>query len=113
MGTAAKRVWNVVSHHFTGTAKPRSQKQDLGYESVNECMEGVCKMYEEHMKRNNPNSPSTIYSISQLFDIIDDLANLSCLAHQANTQTHKPYNKDGIKENIYVLLHRQAQQASK
>ncbi|XP_053111853.1 enhancer of rudimentary homolog isoform X1 [Hemicordylus capensis] len=83
------------------------------YESVNECMEGVCKMYEEHLKRMNPNSPSITYDISQLFDFIDDLADLSCLVYRADTQTYQPYNKDWIKEKIYVLLRRQAQQASK
>ncbi|GLD47682.1 enhancer of rudimentary homolog [Lates japonicus] len=81
------------------------------YESVNECMEGVCKMYEEHLKRMNPNSPSITYDISQLFDFIDDLADLSCLVYRADTQTYQPYNKDWIKEKIYVLLRRQAQQA--
>lgn len=40
---------------------------------------GVCKMYEEHLKRMNPNSPSITYDISQLFDFVDDLADLSCL----------------------------------
>ncbi|KAG7509770.1 enhancer of rudimentary-like [Solea senegalensis] len=80
------------------------------YESVNECMEGVCKMYEEHLKRMNPNSPSITYDISQLFDFIDDLADLSCLVYRADTQTYQPYNKDWIKEKIYVLLRRQAQQ---
>uniref|UniRef100_A0A9L0ST69 Enhancer of rudimentary homolog n=1 Tax=Equus caballus TaxID=9796 RepID=A0A9L0ST69_HORSE len=87
------------------------------YESVNECMEGVCKMYEEHLKRMNPNSPSITYDISQLFDFIDDLADLSCLvvslSYRADTQTYQPYNKDWIKEKIYVLLRRQAQQAGK
>ncbi|XP_042637082.1 enhancer of rudimentary homolog [Orycteropus afer afer] len=83
------------------------------YESVNECMEGVCKMYEEHLKRMNPNSPSITYDISQLFDFIDDLADLSCLVYRADTQTYQPYNKDWIKEKIYVLLRRQAQQAGK
>ncbi|KAK2101196.1 hypothetical protein P7K49_022544 [Saguinus oedipus] len=81
------------------------------YESVNECMEGVCKMYKEHLKRMNPNSPSITYDISQLFDIIDDLADLSCLVYRADTQTYQPYNKDWIKEKIYVLHLRQAQQA--
>ena len=75
-------------------------------------MEGVCKMYEEHLKRMNPNSPSITYDISQLFDFIDDLADFSCLVYQADTQTYQPYNKDWIKE-IYVLLRRQAQQAGK
>jgi hypothetical protein len=49
------------------------------YESVNECMEGVCKIYEEHLKRQNPNTPSITYDISQLFDFVDQLADLSCL----------------------------------
>uniref|UniRef100_A0A8B9CED2 Enhancer of rudimentary homolog n=1 Tax=Anser brachyrhynchus TaxID=132585 RepID=A0A8B9CED2_9AVES len=75
--------------------------------------DGVCKMYEEHLKRMNPNSPSITYDISQLFDFIDDLADLSCLVYRADTQTYQPYNKDWIKEKIYVLLRRQAQQASK
>ncbi|KAI5616681.1 enhancer of rudimentary-like [Silurus asotus] len=83
------------------------------YESVNECMEGVCKMYEEHLKRMNPNSPSITYDISQLFDFIDDLADLSCLVYRADTQTYQPNNKDWIKEKIYILLRRQAQQAGK
>uniref|UniRef100_A0A8C2LFA6 Enhancer of rudimentary homolog n=1 Tax=Cricetulus griseus TaxID=10029 RepID=A0A8C2LFA6_CRIGR len=52
------------------------------YESVNECIETVCKMYEEHLKRMNPNSPSITNDISQLFDFIDDLADLSCLVYQ-------------------------------
>ncbi|XP_061570584.1 enhancer of rudimentary homolog [Cololabis saira] len=79
------------------------------YELVNECMEGVSKMYEEHLKRINPNSPSITYDISQLFDFIDDLADLSCLVYRADTQTYQPYNKDWIKEKIYVLLRRLAQ----
>ncbi|XP_048474150.1 enhancer of rudimentary homolog [Rhincodon typus] len=83
------------------------------YESVNECMEGVCKMFEEHLKRMNPNSPSITYDISQLFDFIDDLADLSCLVYRADTQTYQPYNKDWLKEKIYILLRRQAQQAGK
>lgn len=36
-----------------------------------------------------------------------------CFRYRADTQTYQPYNKDWIKEKIYVLLRRQAQQASK
>ncbi|XP_057554010.1 enhancer of rudimentary homolog [Hippopotamus amphibius kiboko] len=82
------------------------------YESVNQCTEGVCKMYEEHLKRKNTTRPSVTYDISQLFDVIEDLADLSCLAYPADTQTYQPYNKVWIKE-IYVLLPRQAQQAGR
>ncbi|XP_072760663.1 enhancer of rudimentary homolog [Anoplolepis gracilipes] len=78
------------------------------YENVNECMEGVCKIYEEHLKRRNPNTPTITYDISQLFDFVDQLTDLSCLVYQKSTNTYAPYNKDWIKEKIYVLLRRAA-----
>lgn len=81
------------------------------YESVNECMEGVCKIYEEHLKKMNPNTPSITYDISQLFDFVDQLTDLSCLVYQKSTNTYAPYNKDWIKEKIYILLRRQAAKA--
>ncbi|XP_049277764.1 enhancer of rudimentary homolog [Anopheles funestus] len=74
------------------------------YESVNECMEGVCKIYEEQLKRRNPNTPTITYDISQLFDFVDQLIDLSCLVYQKSTNTYAPYNKEWIKEKIYVLL---------
>lgn len=98
------------------------------YESVNECMEGVCKIYEEHLKRRNPNTPTITYDISQLFDFVDQvwrqthngifmaylhvfslqLSDLSCLVYQKSTNTYAPYNKEWIKEKIYVLLRQAA-----
>lgn len=78
------------------------------FESVNECMEGVCKIFEEHLKRKNPNTPTITYDISQLFDFIDQLVDLSCLVYQKSTNTYAPYNKEWIKEKIYVLLRQAA-----
>ena len=53
-------------------AKPESRTY-TDYDSVNECMEGVCKIYEEHLKTTNPNLPSITYDISQLFEFIDQV----------------------------------------
>lgn len=44
------------------------------YESVNDCLEGVCRIYEEHLKRKNPNTPTITYDISQLFDFVDQVS---------------------------------------
>ena len=49
-----------------------------------------------------------IYLKFQLFDFIDELADLSCLVYQKNSQTYLPYNKDWVKEKIYILLRNQA-----
>ena len=80
------------------------------YDSVNECIEGVCKIYEEHLKRQNPDIPSITYDIAQLFDFIDQLADLSCLVYHRDKNMYAPYDKKWIKEKIYVLLRRQASQ---
>ncbi len=89
------------------TQRPESRTWS-DYESINECMEGICKIFEEHLKKQNPHSPSITYDVSQLFDFIDRLADLSCLVYQKNSSTYAPHNKDWIKEQIYVLLRRQA-----
>lgn len=57
---------------------------------------GVCKMYEEHLKRMNPNSPSITYDISQLFDFIDDLADLSCLVWVSLSLQHSSSRQHSI-----------------
>ena len=50
---------------------------------------GVCKIFEEHLKKSNPSTPSITYDISQLFDYIDTLTDLSCLVYHS-------YNKLSI-----------------
>jgi len=78
------------------------------FESINDCMEGICKIFEEHLKKQNPQSPSITYDVSELFDFIDRLTDLGCLVLQKGTATYVPRNKDWIKEQIYILLRRQA-----
>ena len=78
------------------------------FNSVNECMESVCKMYENHLKRIHPKVPTITYDLEQLFDFIDQLYDASCLVLNKNQLNYSPYNKDWIKERIYSLLKRQA-----
>lgn len=91
----------------TSAKKPDSRTWS-DYETVNACLEGVCKIYEEHLKRMNPNSPSITYKIAQLFEFVDSLADLSCLVYNASDGKYVPHSKDWIKERIYVLLRKQA-----
>ena len=95
------------------------------YESVDECLEsknmnairklsyiwfnlGVCKVFEEHLKKRNPTSPSITYDISELYEFIDQISDLSCLVFQKQTGEYKPHNKEWIKQEIFQLLRKQA-----
>jgi hypothetical protein len=80
------------------------------YESLNECLEGICRVYEEHLKHQNPATPSITYDISNLFDFIDDLRDLSLLVCQkvGSSPVYVPHGKEWIKQKIYVMLREQA-----
>ncbi len=69
---------------------------------------GICKVFEEHLKKRNPTSPSITYDISELFEFIDQISDLSCLVFQKQTGQYKPHNKEWIKQEIFQLLRKQA-----
>jgi hypothetical protein len=69
---------------------------------------GICKVFEEHLKKRNPTSPSITYDISELFEFIDQISDLSCLVFQNPTGQYKPHNKEWIKQEIFQLLRKQA-----
>ncbi|XP_060079537.1 enhancer of rudimentary homolog isoform X1 [Ylistrum balloti] len=89
------------------THKPETRTYS-DFESINECMEGICKIFEEHLKKVNSDCPSITYDITQLFDFLDQLADLSCLVYNKEIGTYVPHNKDWVKEKIYVMLRKQA-----
>ncbi|KAH8360082.1 hypothetical protein KR093_010637 [Drosophila rubida] len=74
------------------------------YETVHECMEGICKIYEEHLKLQKPYSSLITYDIRELFDFIDTLADISCLVYEKASNSYQPHNKAWIKEQIYLSL---------
>ncbi|CAL2045070.1 hypothetical protein CAEBREN_17428 [Caenorhabditis brenneri] len=74
------------------------------YESTNDCLEGICKVYEEYLKKKTPMKPSITYDITNLFEFIDDLKDLSMLVFDDMTNTYVPHNKQYVKESIFKLM---------
>ncbi|KAI1286320.1 Protein enhancer of rudimentary [Halotydeus destructor] len=89
-------------------AKPDSRTY-ADYESINEAMEGVCHLFEEKLKKENPNLEAITYDIENLFEFVEHMPDISVLVYQRHTNTYVPYAKDWIKEKIYALLRCQAQ----
>ncbi|PIK53090.1 putative enhancer of rudimentary-like [Apostichopus japonicus] len=91
------------------TGKHPNTRTYADYNTVDECTDGICKLFEEHLKKRHPHSPSITYDISELYDFIDSLTDLSCLIFQGEPHnTYLPFNKDWIKERIYIQLRKQA-----
>lgn len=78
------------------------------FKTADDCLEGVCKIYEEHLKRTNPNIPNISYDVSQLYTFIDEFFDLSCFVYEKECDSYIPYNREWIKEEIYNMLKLQA-----
>ncbi|CAI5453195.1 unnamed protein product [Caenorhabditis angaria] len=79
------------------------------YESMNDCLEGICKAFEEFLKKKSPGRSSITYDIVQLFDFIDNLTDLSMLVQCQATFVYAPHDKKYIKERIFEMMKRRAQ----
>ncbi|CAH1732708.1 unnamed protein product [Aphis gossypii] len=71
-------------------------------------MNGICGIYESRLKKLNPRFLSLTYEITELFEFLDQITDLSCLVYQPDTMIYIPFNKEWIKEKLYIQLRCQA-----
>eukprot|EP00741_Cyanophora_paradoxa_P004816 tig00000829_g4673.t1 len=74
------------------------------HETVNQAMDSICQMFEGQLKRANPSVRNITYDISELFQYIDSLADLSVLVFNPQLSAYQPHNKDWIKKRVFQHL---------
>ncbi|XP_064621782.1 enhancer of rudimentary homolog [Lineus longissimus] len=79
------------------------------YETCRESLDDICKIFEDHLRKTFPHNQSITYDISQLFDFIDKFADMTCLIYDPDDRAYVPHTKAWIKEQIYILMRKQAQ----
>ncbi|XP_022208290.1 enhancer of rudimentary homolog [Drosophila obscura] len=99
----------ILLIQLDGREKSRSYAY---FQSVDDCVERVCKIYEEHLKRCTPIARVITYDIIQLFDFIDVLKDLTCLVYQEDAKAYTPCNKEWIKSQISEKLTKAANKSS-
>jgi hypothetical protein len=67
-------------------------------------MDGICKLYELHLKKLNPNKTTVRYDVSDLFQYVDELGDLSCLMYDAKTSSYVPYGREWVKTSLLKRL---------
>ena len=65
-------------------------------------------MFEKRLKEIYPNLKDITYDISDLYNYIDALADLSALVFDPSTNTYAPHNKDWVKKKAFAHLKKQA-----
>ncbi|OWM86813.1 hypothetical protein CDL15_Pgr015849 [Punica granatum] len=59
----------------------RASRTFMDYESVSQAIDGICGLYERKLKELNPAIRNITYDISDLYNFIDGLADLSALVY--------------------------------
>ncbi|CAJ0935866.1 unnamed protein product, partial [Mesorhabditis belari] len=80
------------------------------YESLKECLEAICKIYEEFLRKRNPGERVIKYDIEQLYDFLDKLTDVAILQLNPATKSYVPHNREWMKEKIFSMLRSQAGQ---
>jgi len=80
----------------------------MDYNSISHALDGICGLYERKIRDINPMAPIT-YDISDLYNFIDGLADISALVYDHSIQAFLPYDRQWIKQKLLQHLKKLAQ----
>ncbi|GER32488.1 enhancer of rudimentary protein [Striga asiatica] len=86
----------------------RASRTFMDYDSISQAMDGICGLYERKLKELNPSSRNITYDISDLYNFIDGLADLSALVYDHSIQAYLPYDRQWIKQRTLQHLRKLA-----
>lgn len=88
--------------------KNRSSRTFMDYEKTSLAMDAICSMFEKRLKEMYPERREIDYDVSDLYNYIDALGDLSALVYEPNINAYAPQNKEWIKKKCFTHLKKQA-----
>jgi hypothetical protein len=70
------------------------------FETKTAAFDGVVRIFEEHLKSQNPRAANITYDVQDLFTFLDGLADISCLVLDPQSMRYDPYPRDYIKQQV-------------
>lgn len=70
----------------------------LDYENLKLCVDGLCNLYEQNLKAQNPEQEEIKYDVAQLFEYIDSLTDMGAMLYNVNIKAYEPKGKEWVKE---------------
>uniref|UniRef100_M8BPZ9 Enhancer of rudimentary homolog n=1 Tax=Aegilops tauschii TaxID=37682 RepID=M8BPZ9_AEGTA len=87
----------------------RSSRTFMDYNSINHALDGICGLYERKIRDINPMIPNITYDITDLYNFIDGLADISALVYDHEIHAFLPYDRQWIKQKLFQHLKKLAQ----
>ncbi|KYN99746.1 enhancer of rudimentary-like protein [Plasmodium gaboni] len=70
------------------------------YKSLKLALNGICQLYEQAIKENDPSVQRITYNMNDLFLYIDNIPKITILLFHTPTFTYKPHDKIWIKQKL-------------
>lgn len=87
-----------------------NSKTHLDYDDISKCVDGICQLYEQKLKIQNPASSEDVsYSVQELYQYVDSLHDVGVLVYNYNLKAYEPKSRDWLKQMVYNGLKHQAQ----
>jgi hypothetical protein len=93
-------------------AAAKTTRTYYDYESIAELVDGLCHLYEQRVRAQNPGMQQVEYGLGDLNRFIDELFDCGVLTYDEATRSYKPHNKAWLKEQCYRLLKARAKPAN-
>ncbi|XP_037935222.1 enhancer of rudimentary homolog isoform X2 [Teleopsis dalmanni] len=74
------------------------------FDTVEQCIEGVCNIYEKHLEQLNSDNSTITYTMQELFEFMDQLNDIVCLVYEKSTNSYCPCPKQWIKKKMYEFF---------
>ncbi|CRL07015.1 CLUMA_CG020008, isoform A [Clunio marinus] len=91
----------ILLIQYAGSARTKSWAE---FKCSRDCVKYICTMYEENLKKANSHLPQITYDISDLYNYIDDLKDMSCMISRDDSDEYIAYDKGWLKMKIFFVL---------
>ncbi|CAM0903977.1 unnamed protein product [Alopecurus aequalis] len=76
----------------------------MDFSSLNQALDGICTPYERKIMDINPMAMNFTYDITDLYNFIDGLADISALVYDHQFHAFLPYDRQWIKQKMFQHL---------
>lgn len=97
--TAARHT--ILLIQFNNTLGSRTF---LDYPTLAAAVDGVCALYEKELKSLNPKAPQITYDVSDLYNFVDALVDISLLVYHEPIHGYLPRDREWVKKTIFSHL---------
>ncbi|KAF5842820.1 enhancer of rudimentary [Dunaliella salina] len=73
------------------------------YSNIEQCLEGILRMYETKLKEANPGAKGVTYDYVSLCLYIDDLKEITVLSWDRTIQGYRRYDRLFVKSGLHDL----------